>query len=635
MTTLTPLNLVKEETDLGSSLSALWQTNKGSQEICIAILDGPVDTSHDCFVGAQLTAINTVKKGEADRGPACSHGTHVASIIFGQHHGDVKGIAPGCRGLLLPIYEESPSGAVMPSSQLDLARAILQAVQQGAHIINISGGQLAPSGAADPVLENAIHYCEQKNVLIVAAAGNDGCNCLHVPASVKSVLAVGALDNDNNPLDSSNWGKTYQSQGIMAPGKDIPGALPGGGVGVKSGTSFATPIVAGIAALLLSEQVMRGEQPNPHAIRKALLDGATPCSLKSADVCRRLLKGTLNLPKTQTLIRSGETPMDNEIAVADVELPADSELAPGLTPSQSSEPLELPAFENTADEPVGITASGSCESCSGGNKSPQLVYALGSLGFDFGTEARRDSFIQAMPAGRNNPHVPEDLLDYLKQNPFEASSITWTLNVDATPVYAIVPVGPYANVGYERLVETIGAMIDGSVELASIPGIVGGSVRLLSGQTVPAIIPAVRGMYGWAMKAMVASALGERPSSTGAKQTDYDKSANGLSNFLSRIYYDMRNLGMTSEERALNYSATNAFQASQVIMATTKNSLDLDRIDVRKSPVCRPDSDCWDVELHFFNPQNTNVANQVHRFTVDVSDQIPVTIGAIRSFSRR
>jgi hypothetical protein len=56
---------------------------------------------------------------------------------------------------------------------------------------------------------------------------------------------------------------------------------------------------------------------------------------------------------------------------------------------------------------------------------------------------------------------------------------------------------------------------------------------------------------------------------------------------------------------------------------------------VKKSPVCRPDSDCYDVELAFFNPNNTRVANRIYRFTVDVSDVIPVTIGAVRSWTRR
>ena len=92
----------------------------------------------------------------------------------------------------------------------------------------------------------------------VAAAGNNGCDCLHVPAALPAVLAVGAMDAHGHPLEFSNWGKAYQTQGILAPGKDITGAKSGGGTVQLSGTSFATPIVAGVAALLLSLQVQRG-----------------------------------------------------------------------------------------------------------------------------------------------------------------------------------------------------------------------------------------------------------------------------------------------------------------------------------------------------------------------------------------
>ena len=97
----------------------------------------------------------------------------------------------------------------------------------------------------------------------------------------------------------------------------------------------------------------------------------------------------------------------------------------------------------------------------------------------------------------------------------------------------------------------------------------------------------------------------------------------------------MRNLGVTAEERAMNYSATNALQVADVIRSTTQQELDLDTIIVKKSPICRPDSDCYDVELSFFNPTNMNVANRIFRYTVDVSEVIPVTVGPVRSWTRR
>jgi hypothetical protein len=108
-----------------------------------------------------------------------------------------------------------------------------------------------------------------------------------------------------------------------------------------------------------------------------------------------------------------------------------------------------------------------------------------------------------------------------------------------------------------------------------------------------------------------------------------------LTDFLNRVYYDHRNLGVTPQDRALNFSATNAFQATQVIRSVTTGGLDLDSITVKKSPVCRPDSDCWDVELGYFDPTNLQVARTVARFTVDVSDVIPVTLGVPRFWRAR
>jgi len=172
------------------------------------------------------------------------------------------------------------------------------------------------------------------------------------------------------------------------------------------------------------------------------------------------------------------------------------------------------------------------------------------------------------------------------------------------------------------------------IAAAGNPGVVAGAVTLMSGQTVPAVGPSSRGMYSWAPRPLVESVLGARPQARDA-QDQFDSRAKGLNDFLSHIYYDMRNLGVSGGERALNYAATNAFQASQIIDATVQDQLELDRIDVLKSPVCRPNSECYDIELAFFSPSNVNIGNRVFRFIVDVSDVIPVSIGQIRTWSKR
>jgi len=630
-------------------LKSLWDEFIGVPSICIAVLDGPVDQSHPCFDGANLTRLTTLVSGVADRGSASEHGTHVSSIIFGQHDSPVRGIAPHCRGLIVPVFTDGRE-ELAPCSQIDLARAITQAVEQGANVINISGGQLVASAESDRLLTNAVRLCQENNVLIVAAAGNDGCDCLHVPAALESVLAVGAMDAQGNPIGFSNWGKVYQNQGILALGENILGAIPGGGTAAKTGTSFATPIVSGIVALLLGIQLQRGEKPDPHAIRDAILQSALPCNQTKGLDSRRCLMGTLNIPGAYALITKGEikqmsnekpgevtiqaSQAENAIAQLQpieainlrIEQPVPQSLAIGVQAAEAKTSACVPTAMSIEGNPMMVNPSNQtnaavtpseCGSC-GEARQIQLVYALGELGTDFATEARRDSFTQAMPTGMS-------LLDYIEQNPWEAQSLIWTLNLDVTSIYAIVPMGPYANVTYERLRSFLR---DENIERVSIPGYLTGSIKLLSGQTVPTIIPEVRGMYGWSVAALLENLRQAYPA--GPSEEDC---SNKIREYLERIYYEFRNLGVTPQERALNFSATNAFQIAEVMSTGTSADIGLDTITVEKSPICRPDSDCYDVKLQFFNLQDSRRAGKVYRFTVDVSDAIPVSIGRFRSWS--
>lgn len=605
-----------------SGLRLLHSETLGDPRICIAVLDSPVDQSHPCFEGANLTQIQTLVSGFAISKSVAQHGTHVTSIIFGQPSSSVPGIAPGCRGLIVPVFADEEE-SLAPCSQLDLARAITQAVEQGANVINISGGQLTQSAEPDPFLTNAIQLCRENNVLIVAATGNDGCACLHLPAAIASVLAVGAMDAQLQPMGFSNWGEAYQTNGILAPGENILGAVPDGGTKTMSGTSFATPIVSGIVALLLSLQLKQGSKPDPEAVRKAILQSALPCPQISSN-CQRFLVGSLNVSGAHALISKGEISamIDQNHEEAMIQPSASAqEFAPVLEMSQPGEMSHSISEAATAVIPTAVTpssAEGDCSCGGGAGKQVQLVYALGELGTDFGNEARRDAFYQAMPEGMS-------LLDYLAQNPWEAQSLIWTLNLDATPIYAIVPVGPYASVTYERLRSL---MRDENIERVSIPGRVASSMKLMSGQMVPIIVPEIRGIYGWSIAALIEQLMQANP--TGASEQDY---RNKIQEYLERIYYEFRNLGTTPQERALNFSATNAFQIADVMSTGTAADVGLDTITVEKSPICRPDSDCYDVKVKFFNLQDSRRAGKVFRFTVDVSEAIPVSIGRVRSWS--
>lgn len=653
------------KSSIKTEIQELWNLTRGDSQICVAVLDGLVDQSHDCFNAANLTRLPTLIQGEATaNGSMSGHGTHVASIIFGQHNSsELRGIAPQCRGLIVPIFGDNNKKL----SQLDLSRAIEQAVNAGAHIINVSAGQLTDNGEAEGWLDRAVQLCKDHNVLIVAAAGNDGCDCLHVPASLPTVLAVGAMNDQGKPIDFSNWGESYQNQGILAPGENILGAKPGGGTQKLSGTSFATPIVSGVAALLLSLQVQRGETPNPAKVRRVLLETAIPCTTKDTDDISRCLLGKLNISGALAYFTGGtmSEELDTVETVDSVEAAGCgcAEITKSAEPEPNPEEFIPPEFfpvvpAVTTSAP--FTNSSNSQSTTMSNRTSNyitasqapsdlaqvnLVYALGTLGYDFGSEARRDSFKQLMPGVQidgtaipANPYDARQMVDYLGDNLSEAKSLIWTLNLELTPVYAIEPGGAFARDVYAILQQLLSGQIQAEdsenyVERVSIPGILSGrSVKLFSGQVVPVIeVPNTRGLYGWKVNTLVQAAI--RTVQAQVTEAQEGSIRRTLGSFLSRIYYDLRNLGTTSQDRALNFASTNAFQAASTFAEAVATGMELESITVEKSPFCRLDSDCWDVKLKFFDPENSRRARKLFRFTIDVSDIIPVTLGEVRSWS--
>jgi cyanobactin maturation PatA/PatG family protease len=634
-------------------LEELWRATRGDPEVLIAVLDGPVDLSHPSLAGARLRVLPSLARQDGPPGEATLHGTHVASLIFGQDAGPVRGIAPGCSGLIVPVYGEGGPGSLVACSQGELAVAIEQALEAGARVINVSGGQFSPAGVAEQPLAEAVRRCAERDALLVAAAGNDGCECLHVPGALPSVLAVGAANRQGAPLDSSNWGDAYQMQGVLAPGEEILGAGPDGGLAVRTGTSFATAIVSGLAALLLSLQRVLGRKPSPGAVREALLKSARKGPALSGS--RRWLAGFIHIPGAVSLITQGATVMSlpsEPLAASDqAAVPA------GASGQATTSPATLEGCctraagappgraELAAPAALAVAASGcGCPACKGGS-DVQLVYALGELGYDFGTEARRDSIQQHMtmmphPTEKGklwadaNPHDPAQLLAYLDENPWDAASLLWTLTVETTPVYAIAAAGPFAHACCERLRQYLREQLQQGVERVSIPGVIAGQARLQSGQVVPVIRPELRGMYNWKTAALIEANVGAEPpaSAPAAEREAYERRVRGLRNFLERVYYELRNLGQAAPERAINFVATQTFEVASVFTALDP-SMELDTIEAEHSPLCRPEADCWDVKLSFFNPASqVQTVRKMYRMTVDVSDVVPVTLGRTREW---
>ena len=274
----------------------------------------------------------------------------------------------------------------------------------------------------------------------------------------------------------------------------------------------------------------------------------------------------------------------------------------------------------------------------------QKVYALGQLGYDLISEARLDAMAQRLAADNGGvverfaPLDHKKFHTHLSRSPSDAASVEWVLLLDGTPIYALRPQGPFAAETYKMLIEFLKGQLEEGVERISVPGTVTGQATLFMGQTIPVLAPEMRGMYSWSTKELVASCHGTEPGTDAheGNRADFQKKAAAITNFLDKVYYGLRNLGVLPQDRAINFAATNACNVESVYEAAVKDQMELESINVVRSPYCRPGSDCWDVEVYFFYPERqVQSVRRVYRFTVDVSDIVPVTVGPTRSWFTR
>jgi cyanobactin maturation PatA/PatG family protease len=642
-----------------AGLATLAQETSGTPRICIAILDAPIDRSHPCLESAEIE-----QHWLGDLSHCSAHGTEVASVMLGAAQAGVSGIAPRCRAVSIPIFECDP-GRRPSTHQQRLAGAICEALCAGAQVINVSAGESMGDRTAHPDLIEAVRACAVAGVLIVSAAGNEGCDCLHVPAALPCVLAVGAMSWDGNPLPGSNWGAIYGTQGILAPGANIPVASlgPNGGSALRTGTSFATAVVSGLAALLLSRELKLGRPVRPLLIRKALLAAAAESAPLAAGESRRLLAGRLNLTRAIQLLDTWSATMTDETNV-DLAIECTTEAS---TPSSEVRPAgllegrgEMQNLEtNAAVEPAAVTEraslsavlASSCGCGCQGSSARQIVYALGQLGHDFGNETALDAFKQQMAhefPGKS-PLDPSHLREFLEakkeKEPWHASALLWVLKIGELPIYAIRPEGPYDREGYDVLQKYFheqfphrnekGEDVPG-VERIAVPGVITGKVTLFNGQEVPVLNPDLRGVRNWSIRELIQAAKTAAPGAANLTAEQSGQVDELAEEFLHRIYFDLRNSGRLPQERALNYAGTNLFGPMEILTKMLRANYALDVIQVMRSTLGRPGSDCWDVTLTFFNPaQPMQSVRWIHRFTVDVSEVIPVTVGDIRSWKAR
>jgi len=263
-----PLALIK--------IGNLMNITKGDPHITIGLIDGPVDLGHPAFEGSIIKTVTESHFAECKSADSisCRHGTFIAGILCAKRGLHAPGICPGCTLLLRSIFLDKTKantiankyynakepyqdnyGVNLPSSTpKDLYNAIVELIDKGAKIINLSLGLASSSLTLYTKLQEAYDYARKKGVIIVAAAGNQG-NIGGISLIDNDwIIPVAACDENGQLASMSNIAHSITSRGIMAPGINITSTFPDkqNRYTKLSGTSFAAPFVTGAIALLWS-----------------------------------------------------------------------------------------------------------------------------------------------------------------------------------------------------------------------------------------------------------------------------------------------------------------------------------------------------------------------------------------------
>jgi subtilisin family serine protease len=229
----------------------------GSPELKIGLIDGPVVIQHPDLAGDHLHEIPGNNGGACTQAnsAACLHGTFVAGILSAKRGSVAPAICPNCTLLARSIFAETEmtNGEMPSATPEELAQAILDCLDAGARVLNVSAALAQPSLKSERALEETLDQAARRGVIVIAAAGNQGTLGSTAITRHPWVIPVVAYDLQGKPMAYSNLGNSIGRRGLGAPGDKIISLGAEGNPLTLGGTSAAAPFVTGAIALLWSE----------------------------------------------------------------------------------------------------------------------------------------------------------------------------------------------------------------------------------------------------------------------------------------------------------------------------------------------------------------------------------------------
>jgi subtilisin family serine protease len=236
-------------------LSPLMETTRGRAEVVVGLIDGPVAIDHPDLTAQSIRPVPgrgaVCRLGSA----SCDHGTFVAGILSARRGADAPAICPGCTLLVRPIFADGQleAGAIPGATSQELAAAIVDCLNSGARILNVSATVVHAHGDGARKLAKALDLAARQGAIVVAASGNQGVVGSSTMTRHRAVIPVVSYSRAGRPMSGSNLGASIARRGLGAPGDAVKSLAPGGRSLESGGTSAAAPFVTGAIALIWSQ----------------------------------------------------------------------------------------------------------------------------------------------------------------------------------------------------------------------------------------------------------------------------------------------------------------------------------------------------------------------------------------------